>query len=319
VTAIPDGARRVLRDGVLCHLAAPGPGGPHITPVVFVLEGDRIWATVARGTAKARRWKPEPVASGLVQVGDFGLAFRGTVTIHDVLDPDTWPVSIARAPRVTLATMRFSLKNARFFAGYARDAARVPLGWTPPGRVFVSVDLDAGAILDRAAGRVTERWGDWGARVSSARYFRPTRGRAGPDRRLPEEIRPLLEGPGNGVLGIEGSHGPVVLPVGWARADGAYYAVLPRAFLRLAGAPSEGPAGLVVDMASRWRAARMRGVLLRGDAVTYSPDRVRTGREALLSRAPRTGDLPAEVAVVRIRPSSAVWWMGWASATVGRS
>jgi nitroimidazol reductase NimA-like FMN-containing flavoprotein (pyridoxamine 5'-phosphate oxidase superfamily) len=318
VSAIPGGARRVLRDGVLCHLAAPGPGGPHVTPVVFVLEGDRIWATVARGTAKARRWRRQPVASGLVQVGDAGLAFRGTVTIHDVLDPDTWPVSIARAPRVTLASIRFSLKNARFFAGYARDAARVPLGWTPPGRVFVSVDLDAGALLDRTTGRVTERWGDWGARVASARDFRPTRG-AGPDRLLPEEIRPLLEGPGDGVLGIEGSRGPVVLPVGWARAGGAYYASLPRAFLRLAGAPSESPAGLVIDMASRWRAARMRGVLLRGDAVTYSPDRVRTGREALLARAPRTGDHPAEVAVLRIRPSTAVWWMGWASATVGRS
>jgi hypothetical protein len=319
VSSIPDRARRVLRDGVLCHLAAPGPGGPHVTPVVFVLEGDRIWATVARGTTKARRWRRQPMASGLVQVGDAGLAFRGNVTIHDVLDPDTWPVSIGRAPRVTLASIRFSLKNARFFAGYARDAARVPLGWTPPGRVFVSVDLDAGAILDRATGRVTERWGGWGARVNSAREFRPTRGGAGPDRRLPEEIRPLLQGPGDGVLGIEGSNGPVVLPVGWARADGAYYAVLPRAFLRLAGARVEGSAGLVVDMASGWRAARMRGVLLRGDAVTYSPERVRTGREALLARVRGAVDQPQETAVVRIRPSTAVWWMGWASATVGRS
>jgi hypothetical protein len=319
VTGIPARARRVLEDGILCHLAAPGPGGPHVTPVVFALEGDRIWATVARGTAKARRWRRRPVASGLVQLGDTALAFRGTVTIHDVLDPGTWPVSIVRAPRVTLASIRFSLKNARFFAGYARDAARVPLGWTPPGRVFVSVDLEAGALLDRAAGHVSQRWGKWGSRVASAREFRPTRGGAGPDRRLPEEIRSLLEGSGKGVLGIEGPHGPVVLPVGWARADGAYYAVLPLPFLRLAGARSEGPAGLVVDMASRWRAARMRGVLLRGDAVTYAPDRLRTGREALVARAREAGDLPGDAAVVRIRPSTAVWWMGWASATVGRS
>lgn len=318
MTGVPDEARRVLRDGVLCHLAAPGPGGPHVTPVVFVLEGDRVWATVARGTAKARRWRRQPIASGLVQLGDAALAFRGAVTIHDVLDPDTWPVSIARAPQVTLASIRFSLKNARFFAGYARDAARVPLGWTPPGRVFVSVGLEAGALLDHPTGRVSERWGAWGYRVASARDFRPTRG-AGPDRRLPDAVRLLLEGPGRGVLGIEGSHGPVVLPVGWIRADGAYHAVLPRAFLRLAGARPEGVASLVVDMASRWRAAKMRGVLLRGDAVTYAPDRVRTGREALLARVRRMDDVPADPAVVRIRPSSAVWWTGWASATVGRS
>jgi hypothetical protein len=315
--ALPDAARRVLHDGILCHLGAPGPGGLHVTPVVFVLDGDRIWATVARGTAKARRWRREPMAAGLVQVGDLALTFRGPVTVHDALDPGTWGVSILRAPQVVRATLRFSMKNARFFAGYARDAARVPLGWTPPGRVFASVELDAGALLDGASGQVTERWGDWGSRVRSRREFRATRRDPGPEDRLPDDLRPLLEGPGRGVVGLEGPRGPAILPVGWIRADGWYHAVLPRAFLALAS-PAEGPAALVMDRASSWRAAKMRGVLLRGPAETYVPGRVRPGREALMSRARRTGEVPDDPAVLRIGPESAVWWRGWASATVGR-
>jgi hypothetical protein len=316
--ALSDAARRVLHDGILCHLGAPGPGGPHVTPVVFVLDGDRIWTTVARGTAKARRWRKQPVAAGLVQAGDQALSFRGPVTVHDALDPGTWGVSILRAPQVARATLRFSVKNARFFAGYARDAARVPLGWTPPGRVFASVSLDSGALLDGASGHVTERWGDWGSRVRSRKEFRATRRGRGPEERLPDDIRPLLEGPGRGVVGLEGSRGPAILPVGWARAEGWYHAVLPRAFLALASPGTEAPAALVMDRASSWRAAKMRGVLLRGRAETYVPGRLRSGREALLSGARRTGEASADPAVLRIGPDSAVWWKGWASATVGR-
>jgi hypothetical protein len=315
---ILDRARRILRDGVLCYLAAPGPGGPHITPVVFAMEGDRLWATVARGTAKARRWRRRPTAAGLVRAGGAALSFRGAVTIHDALDPGTWGATLSRAVPVTLASVRFSLKNARFFAGYARDAARVPLGWTPPGRVFVSVDLEAGAVLE-GTGTVSEVWGTWGSRVGSAREFRSRRGGRGPDRGLPDDIRSLLEGRGTGVVGLDGPRGPAVLPARWARADGVYYAVVPRAFARLPRSRPDGAGALVVDHASTWRASRMRGVLLRGDAETFVPERVRSGRAALEARARRTGDLPPDPAVIRIRPTSAVWWSGWASATVGRS
>jgi Pyridoxamine 5'-phosphate oxidase len=316
--AIPDAARRVLSDGILCHLGAPGPGGPHVTPVVFVLDADRVWATVARGTAKARRWRKQPVAAGLVQVGDLALTFRGPVMVHDALDPGTWGVSIARAPQVARASVRFSVKNARFFAGYARDAARVPLGWTPPGRVFASVDLESGALLEGASGEVAERWGDWGSRLRSRPEFRATRRGPGPEDRLPDDLRPLVEGSGRGVVGLEGSRGPTILPAGWARAGGWYHAVLPKTFLALATAGADGPAALVMDRASSWRAAKMRGVLLRGHAETYVPARLRTGRQALEARARRTGEVPRDPAVLRFGPDNAVWWKGWASATVGR-
>jgi hypothetical protein len=286
-----------------------------VTPVVFAFHAGRLWGTTARRTVKARTWRRDPRASGLVTAGPLALSFRGRVTTYDALDPGTWGSMIRSAPSAARASARFTLKNAPFFAGYAVDARRVPLSWTPPGRVLFSVEIEHGAVLDPQAGRVVERWGRWGARASSRQEFRVSKGRI-PDEDVPAEVREAVGQSGEGVLALAGSGGPAVLPGRWARApgDGAFYAVLPRRFLALAGAGAER-AGLVVDRASRWRAADMAGLLLRGPADGYVLDRVGTGHESLARRARRAGTLPEEPAVVRLRPDVVVWWKGWASGT----
>ena len=313
--SVPEEARRILGQGTLCYLAARTPAGPHVTPVVFVLDGGRLWATTARRTVKARAWRRDPLASGLVRHGDRAVVFRGTVTLYDALDPLTWPASVLRSGALTRASTRFTLKNARFFAGYAADARRIPLAWTPPGRVVVSVDLDHGAVLDLAAGGTAEVWGRWGDAVDGRSSFRTPGSRAGMVP-LPQGLHRALGRSGEGALGVEGSVGPCVLPVRWAKTPGEYVAALPRSLLALAGATDGGEAGLVLDRASAWRAARMRGVLLRGPARLYVPAEVRTGRQALLRLAQRTGTLPADPAVVTLQPGAAVWWHGWSSGTV---
>jgi hypothetical protein len=267
---------------------------------------------------KARTWRRDPRASGLVRAGPLALSFRGPVTTYDALDPGTWGTMIRSAPSVARASARFTLKNAPFFAGYAVDARRVPLSWTPPGRVLFSVEIEDGAVLDPAAGRVAERWGRWGARASSREDFRTSRGRI-PDLDVPADVREAVGEAGDGVLALAGSRGLAVLPARWSRGagDGAYYAVLPRRFLALAGAGVER-AGLVVDRASRWRAADMTGLLLRGPAEGYVVARVRRGRESLARQAGRAGSLPEDPAVVRLLPDVMVWWKGWASGTVPR-
>lgn len=318
MSRIPAAARDILGAGTLCYLAARTEVAPHVTPVVFVLDGGRLWATTARRTVKARAWKRDRTAAGLVRLDDRAVTFRGRVTLHDVLDPRSWPASILRGPALVRASTRFTVKNARFFAGYARDARRVPLSWTPPGRVVVSVDLEAGAVLDVTHGKVGERWGTWGDGVEGRATFRRTSRSRPPEAEVPSGLRQTLGLAGPGALGVEGAVGPVVLPVRWARSEGSHYAVLPRPFLALAEVGEDVPAALVLDRASAWRAARMRGILLRGDAQVYLPDRVRAGREALLAHAERTGPLPPEPAVLRLRTRTAVWWEGWASGTVGR-
>jgi hypothetical protein len=319
VSGVPREARDVLRRGVLCYLGVRAFPGLHLTPVVFVLDGDRVWGTTARGTVKARSWARDPTAAGMVRHGDRAVTFRGRVTLYDALDPSTWPSAILRGPAVARASTRFTMKNARFFAGYARDAYRVPLSWTPPGRVFFSIDLQAGAVLDLDGGNVERRWGSLGGgSVASVGRYRDLTAGPSPERRVPADLRRELGGSGQGALGLDGGSGPAVLPCRWARVRGAHVAVVPRRFLDLAGPDRRTAAALVVDRTSVWRAAKMRGVMLRGQAEVFLPGRVRTGREALLARARRTGTLPEDPAVVRLRAEDAVWWRGWASGTVGR-
>ncbi|HEV8682551.1 MAG TPA: hypothetical protein VGS09_07240 [Actinomycetota bacterium] len=314
---LPASAQAILRQGRLCYLAVDGPLGPHVTPVVFAFHAGRVWGTTARRTVKARAWRRDPRAAGLIRSGPLVMSFRGSVTTYDALDPGTWGSTLRNAPTVAGAWMRFTLKNAPFFAGYAIDARRVPLSWTPPGRVLFSVEIEDGTILDPVAGQVLERWGRWGARAASRDAFQPSRGRI-PDRAVPIEVRRAVGGAGEGVLALAGSGGIAVLPARWARADGdgAYYAALARRLLALAGSGAER-AGLVVDRASRWRAAEMRGLLIRGRADGYVLARVRSGRDSLIRRVRSAEPLPDELAVVRVRPDVVAWWKGWSSGTVG--
>jgi hypothetical protein len=315
VSTVPDRAADVLREGVLCYLAAPSSAGPHVTPVVYVLDGDRLWGTTGRGTTKAIRWRNDPVAGGLVTVGDRSVTFRGTVTMHDALNPTTWPASLRRAPQLARASLRFTMKNARFFAGYARDVGSVPLAWTPPARVVFSIDLDAGAIL--GDGRLDGRWGSWSRGVHGHDSFHRTSGGLSPAA-LPEDLRELAERSGPGTLGIEGRRGPTVLPCRWIRTGGVFHSVLSRRALGLAGAPADTVGALVVDRASSWRAARMQGLLFRGDATVFDPGRVGTGSAHLAAVIASEGQPLDDPVVVRLRSRSAVWWRGWASGTVRR-
>jgi nitroimidazol reductase NimA-like FMN-containing flavoprotein (pyridoxamine 5'-phosphate oxidase superfamily) len=315
MSTVPVAARRTLGDGVLCYLAAPSPAGPHVTPVVYVLDGDRLWGTTGRGTTKSALWRAEPAAAGVVAVEARAVIFRGRVTLYDALDPATWPASLLRSPHVARASVRFTMKNARFFAGYARDAASLPLAWTPPARVVFSVDLDAGAILQN--GRLIERWGVWSRGVKTRAAFRRSTGGLPPGR-LPQELRDLAARSGSGTLGVEGRRGPAVFPCRWVRSGGIFYAVLSRRMLALAGTEGDSVGSVVVDRAPSWRAARMTGLLFRGDAAVFVPSTLRSGSTSLAEVIADAGPLPEDPAVVRIRPRSAVWWAGWSSGTVRR-
>src|SRR6266498_3972190 len=99
----------------------------------------------------------------MIWVGGEVVTFRGRVRTYDALDLLSWLSAAVAGPRLVRAATRFSLKNARFFAGYAVNARRVPLAWTPPGRVFVGVEVKAGALLDLVVRTVAAVWGDWDA------------------------------------------------------------------------------------------------------------------------------------------------------------
>jgi hypothetical protein len=317
---LPTLARRALEEGVLCYIAVWTLKGPHLTPVVFVLDAGRLWLTTARGSVKARAWRRDAEIAGLVVSGGVGVSFRGRVRTYDALEPLSWPAATIGAPMLARAATRFSLKNARFFAGYALDARHVPLAWTPPGRVFARVQPVAGMVL-RSGSATT--WGGWTARpMHSGRAYRPLPRSRGLDLRVPSDVREAIGGRGSGALAVSSGARLSVLPAAWRRAggEGAYEVAVPTAALASAGADDGAPAAIAVDRASTWRAAQMVGMSLAGPADVFVPEAVGRGRRAQLARlAEITTDVaPEELSLLRLRPERVVWWRGWASGTVSR-
>jgi hypothetical protein len=327
VTArLPPVARRVLDRGVLCHVAAPTIDGPHLTPVVFVLDGGRLWLTTSRGSVKARAWRIDPRVAGLVRDADAAVVFRGRVRTYDALDPDSWPAAVARGPRIARAATRFAMKNARFFAGYAVDARRVPFAWTPPGRVFTCLTLEAGRTLSLADASTVERWGEWPSSSSVRHMFTPLGRRTGIDALAPATVRAAVEDERDAAVAADAGEGLSVVPARWARrgSEGAVDAALPCAFYGLLGLDGSGTVTITIDRSSTWRAADMTGLMLRGEGDGFAPSQNRRGRLALEARVRRAAQSSpwlqgTDLALVRVRPDTMVWWQGWTSGTVRHS
>lgn len=308
---VPASVREVLERGSFCHVAASTPHGPHVTPMVFVAAGGSVWVTTSRGSVKARAWRSDPRVAGSVRDGERAVAFAGTVTTYDLLDAESWGRSLTHGPLLALAGARFTRKNARFFAGYAVDANRVPFAWTPPGRVFAEIRIERSAVLE--GGRVRSAWGEWRDAAEGADRFRATRTGEPVLGRVPEAG---FGDAGEGVLGIETPDGPVALPVRWVAEGGGVYAVLERDALALAGAKGSPRIAIEIDRPSTWRARAMVGAMVRGDGEIAVASELSSGATSATRIARRAGLQADDVALVRVRPRTVVWWRGWSSGTV---
>ena len=311
---VPAPVRRVLEGGAFCQVASLTPNGPHVTPMVFASAAGRVWVTTSRGSVKARAWRHDPRVAGLVRSGDRAAAFTGTVTTYDLLDAGTWGRSLSQSPVLAVAGLRFTRKNARFFAGYAVDANHVPLAWTPPGRVFAEIRIDRSAILE--SGGLASAWGEWGDTLEGVEHFRAARASSSPLAGVPERIRDGLGESGEGALALGTAEGPIVLPVRWAIDGGGAYAAAPSETLALA-APSRSPAvALQVDLPSSWRARAMMGAMIRGHGQVGVVSALASGGGSATRIARLAGVEPSDAALVRIRPATVVWWRGWTSGTL---
>jgi hypothetical protein len=246
--------------------------------------------------------------AGLVRNEDLAVTFTGTVRTYDALDRRTWAAAVAGATSIARATAAFSAKNARFFAGYALDAKQVPFAWTPPGRVFVGVDVERTALLDEQG--VQEGRGRWGGEPGSYTAFRRARG-DDPYALLPDEVVDRIGREGDGRLAVAGERGLVVLPVRWRAEPTALYAALPAETLALADLGADAPAALTVDAPSVWRARDMVGAMFQGEASFFVDGVVGSGATSLRSIARALS--PSATALVRVSQGRVVWWRGWTS------
>ena len=303
--------QQVLDEGPFCAVATATPRGPHCTPLVFAASGGRIWLTTSRGSVKTRAWKVDPSVSGLVRSGDLSVTFTGHVKTYDALDRGTWGAAVAGATSIARATAKFSKKNARFFAGYALDARQVPLAWTPPGRVFVGIDLERTALLDEDG--VQEGRGRWGGEAVSHPTFRSHKQGPDPLAELARRHRGLARAAaGRASLTVAGARGPVSLPARWLAEPSALYAALPAETLALAGAGPDAADGAHDRSSQRMASARHGGRDGAGRRLDLPHGFAGVGRED--REGPRRPDShPGSDALVRLAPSRLVWWKGWSS------
>ena len=311
----PGEMTRILERGSFCHVATLASRRPHVTPMVFAFSGGRLWVTTSRGSVKTRAWARDAAVAGLVRDGDVALSFVGRAEAFDLLDSDTWGRAVRETPALAAATVRFTRKNARFFAGYAVDARHVPLSWTPPGRVFVQISIERAAVVGDEG--VRETWGDWPSGLVARERFRASRTGSDPLAGLPVEVRGPLRDRGVGALAILGRGSLVVLPVQWAVDGPMLLAALPEAVVALAGCDSpEVSVALALDRASWWRARRMIGAMVQGTGEVFALERLVSGARSADACAELAGADPHRAALVRIRPGRVVWWHGWTSGTV---
>jgi hypothetical protein len=240
------------------------------------------------------------------------VTFTGSVKLYDALDRGTWGDAIAGATSIARATAAFSAKNARFFAGYAIDARQVPFAWTPPGRVFVGIDLERVALADDEG--VQEGRGRWRGEAISHPAFRRATKSDGAMAAVPRDVRARLGEEGEGALTLVGDRGPVVVPVRWRVDAGGLSAALATETLALADAGPDAPAALMLDRASAWRARDMVGAMAQGTAQLFVVDALGSGAKSATALA--TSIDPNADALVRLAPSRVVWWRGWSSGTV---
>ena len=238
--------------------------------------------------------------AGLVRFGELSVTFTGTVHAYDALDRSTWGPAVAGATSIARAGAGFSKKNAKFFAGYAFDAHQVPFAWTPPGRVFVGIDLERTALLGEDG--VQEGRGRWGGEALSHKTFRSTKGTDDPLAPLPRDVRGELGAGAMPSLTLAGDRGPVVVPAQWRVDGGSLYAALPAETLALAGVGPDAPVALTVDRASEWRARDMVGRHGPGHRARSTCWRVSArGRRPRARSRPRSTRRPG--ALVRIAPT----------------
>ena len=321
VSFLSTAVQEVLEHGSFCAVAATTPDGPHCTPLVFASSGGRIWLTTSRRSVKARCWRVDPSVAGLVR------ARRSRRRLHR----DREDLRRARPADVGRGGRRRDVDRAgdgHASAGRTHASSpatpstrgRCPLAWTPPGRVFVGVDLERTALLDDDG--VQEGRGRWGGEPAART---PPSGGAATARRsvraLPDDV--VVDEVGRQGDGAPqpspASAGPSSLPVRW-RAEASMLCTR-RSRRRPSRSPTPAPTR---RPPSPWT-ARRSGVpatwsarCSRATAAFFVDGERRLGREDGAARSPQDHGAESADALVRITPRRLVWWKGWTSGSATR-
>jgi hypothetical protein len=286
----------IASEAPFAHVAVETARGPHVTPVLYALAGDRLWFTVPRGTLKARVLAKRSRAGILLQAGGVSVVMAGEAKLLDPLRPLSWasrPWESALAP---LAIQTFSARNSRELLGFALDRSRMPAQSFPPNLLLAGYEPRRVAVV--RGEEVESRRGRWrfearkrGSPSAGAR--RSSRGTLPPLEGIPREVAELPRRRGPAVVGWPASGTPLALPAAWD-PDSARAAVSGD-LIALTGIAGEAAACIAFDAAEGHRPTGKRGVMLRG-----------RGSVA------RGGN----VTEVSIQPERVTYWLGFETGTI---
>ncbi len=246
---------KVLEDADVVYVAVAAQNGPHVTPAVFDVDGDRLWFVTPRRSVKARVIARHRRVGGLVQLGRWSVVLGGRARIVDPLTA-RGIFSLDRLLDLPFAAAGYLGRNHRHATGTIRDHEAPTLALS---RVLVSIDIRRVALLDAWA--VAESWGRWSHSDLLLRGAPPA-GTTPDLAAVPAAVRDLLVDEAPVVLGWQSWSGPLALPARWRSAAGEIETS--GETLVLAGAASGSPACLTAER-SRYRLKSKQGLLLRGD------------------------------------------------------
>jgi hypothetical protein len=244
----------VLDEAELLYVAVAARNGPHVTPAVFDVDGDRLWFVTPRRSVKARVIARHRRVGGLVQLGKWSVMIGGRARIVDPLTA-RGIFSPGRLLDLPFAAAGYLGRNHRHATGTIRDHEAPTLALS---RVLVSVDIRRLALLD--AFSVVETWGRWSGADLLLRGAPPTG--TSPDlSTVPPGVRNLLSKDSPVVLGWQSLTSPLALPARWHAGDGELETS--GEAMVLAGGGSASPASVCAER-SRYRLKSKEGLLLSG-------------------------------------------------------
>jgi hypothetical protein len=261
---------------------------PLVNPAAFHHSGDSIWMTTSRYAVKLTMARRDPRAAFVVEFPDRSLLLQGALESYDLRSVGGSVRAALDGPRFGWGMAGYTLKNAPFVAGYLLDLMNTPGAWWPHNRVVLRLRADHVRTLPSSSPP--------GAHAASLPG-------------IPSDTSAWLAGVRQGYLCWSNEDGPLLVPCWWALGDGRAYAWLPPVTPRVPARPVR--AALVVQRPHAFRATRMLGACLRGEA---EPDRRARVREALNDRY---GQEPGEAGqLVRLDPARVTWWQGFEVGTV---
>lgn len=252
--------RSVLDGAAHVYVAIRTRSGPHVTPELFTVSGERILCLTSAATLKAKLLRNDPFVSVVARAGDAAAVALGSVQVLDPASPATAVQSPLLAAASPAGVGRFIRDNSSELMGAAADFFAGRLGGPlPPHRVIVALTPVAFAVIEGDDMIAADGW--------TAAGQSPPEG--DPDANGEPELTDVPDR-----LACLAIAGPAV--AGWVRHDGTPLALpvewdpetstarLPAALFEVCEAALESPACVTFDTWTGFGPSGKQGIMLRG-------------------------------------------------------